>query len=301
MAEANNTGTPTKAKTENTCIMDCSSYTTLEARGRIKNFAIKYVVSGTENYKVNGFDFKVAAGQYLLAGFNSEASVYIDSKTPVTGICVDLSKDILNDVLSFLQTPGTTPEHDNLWRLMSSSDFPENKYRANATQLGKALLNLQFQFASDETQYIDPGKETYFRIAESVVGDCLAHLPIYQRIKTVKLSTRKEIFRKLLRARAYMDHVYPLQTEVAEIAQHNGFSEYHFFRLFKNAFQISPYQYLLNKRLLHASKLLGEGGMSVSEVAFTCGFGDVHNFSKSFKKKFGRSPSWFSVHPNSRI
>ena len=49
-------------------------------------------------------------------------------------------------------------------------------------------------------------------------------------------------------------------------------------------------EYLINTRLNHAHSLLNTG-YSVSEAAELSGYGDVLNFSKMIKKKFGKSPS----------
>ncbi len=280
-----------KPRTENTCIMDYSSFTELEARGTIKNFAIKYVASGIENYQVGGVDFKVAAGEYLLAGFSGDVSVLIDSKTPVKGICVDLSKDILNEVLSYHLIPGINPESENLWRLMSTSEFPESKYSAPGTYLGSTLLKLQPHFVTQGVKYIQPNNETYYQIAESVVADCLPRLHVYNRIKAIKSSTRKELFRKLVKAKDQIDGDFLGYANIEKIATDNGFSEYHFFRLFKNCFEISPYQYILKKRMELAQQILKTNNYSISETAMYCGFTDIYTFSKAFKKYFGKAPS----------
>jgi AraC family transcriptional regulator len=292
MTESTPPNTNFKPRAENTCIMDYSSFTELEARGTIKNFAIKYVVSGIENYSVNEVDFKVAAGEYMLAGFSGDVSVRIDSKTEVKGICVDLSKDVLNEVLSYQFTPGANTENQDLWRLMSSSDFPESKYQAFGTHLGNILLKLQPQVIMQGVKYLQPQHEAYYQITEALVADCMPNMRIFRRIKAIKATTRKELFRKLLRSKNFIDNDCPVRTEIGEIAQLHGFSEYHFFRLFKTAFGISPYQYLLNKRLLHASQLLTQSNLNVSDVTFACGYGDIHTFSRAFKKKFGHSPSY---------
>jgi AraC family transcriptional regulator len=71
-----------------------------------------------------------------------------------------------------------------------------------------------------------------------------------------------------------------------------GLSEFHFIRLFKQSFSISPYQYIIQCRLAHAQTLLANH-VSIANTAFDTGFADVFSFSKAFKKAFGMSPSGF--------
>ncbi len=283
-----------KPRIENTCIMDFSSFTELEVKGTIRNFAIKYVLSGIENYQLNGVDFKVAAGEYLLAGFSGDVSLLIDSKTSVRGICVDLSKDILNEVLSYHLTSAIDLENQDLWHLMCSSEFPESKYSALRTNVGNTLLKIQPHVITQGVNYLQPECETYYKIAESLVADCLPRLYAFKRIKAVKSSTRKELFRKLINVKHQIDETFLTQTSIQKIAAANGFSEYHFFRLFKNFFNISPHQYLLKKRMELAQQLLQARHHSISEVALLCGFNDVYSFSKAFKKHFVCPPSKYN-------
>jgi signal transduction histidine kinase/AraC-like DNA-binding protein/ActR/RegA family two-component response regulator len=52
--------------------------------------------------------------------------------------------------------------------------------------------------------------------------------------------------------------------------------------------------FVMGIRLNKAKLLLSEGGRSIKEVAFACGFGDLGYFSRSFKKAFGCTPSQFA-------
>jgi AraC-like DNA-binding protein len=53
-------------------------------------------------------------------------------------------------------------------------------------------------------------------------------------------------------------------------------------------------EYVLERRLERAWLRLmsaDENGLSISSVAFEVGFGDLSYFNRSFRKRFGRSPS----------
>jgi AraC-like DNA-binding protein len=59
--------------------------------------------------------------------------------------------------------------------------------------------------------------------------------------------------------------------------------------------RISPYQYLLNKRLELAKELITEGDMSVTDIAAHCNFPDIFTFSKALKRRFGIAPQRLNV------
>ncbi len=60
-------------------------------------------------------------------------------------------------------------------------------------------------------------------------------------------------------------------------------------RQFKKYLNISPTEYIKRKRLSEAMHLLNKG-VSVSQVAYQCGFPDASNFIKVFKKNLGQTP-----------
>jgi len=59
---------------------------------------------------------------------------------------------------------------------------------------------------------------------------------------------------------------------------------------FKRHMGRPPIDYLIEKRMLHGRYLLRDKNLSVAEVAERVGYGDPFQFSKLFKKRFGRSP-----------
>ena len=64
-------------------------------------------------------------------------------------------------------------------------------------------------------------------------------------------------------------------------------------RLFKRFDTQSPYQYLLNLKMVHAADRFQKSGAPVKEIAFELGFDDPFHFTRVFKKIFGISPQSF--------
>ena len=52
-------------------------------------------------------------------------------------------------------------------------------------------------------------------------------------------------------------------------------------------------QFVNEYRLVHASKLLGEQHLSITDICYASGFNNFSHFNKSFKKFTGKSPSNF--------
>ncbi len=80
------------------------------------------------------------------------------------------------------------------------------------------------------------------------------------------------------------------------LCKHISKSESQTIRIFKKIFGITPYTYVLNKKIEFAKKLFVDTNLSVKEVAAKLCFSDEYYFSNIFKDKAGCSPSEYRKH-----
>jgi AraC-like DNA-binding protein len=82
---------------------------------------------------------------------------------------------------------------------------------------------------------------------------------------------------------------------VSEMAELAGCSAQHLRKLFLKYTNQTPNEYYLNTRLNVSIILIKNKGYSINQVASELNFYDAFHFSKTFKKKFGYSPSLLTV------
>jgi AraC family transcriptional regulator len=80
---------------------------------------------------------------------------------------------------------------------------------------------------------------------------------------------------------------------VRQIAREVGLSYFHFSRAFKRALGISPNDYIAEKRIEHAKKLITETNPAISEIALPSGFSSQSHFTTSFRRLTGLTPTSF--------
>ena len=80
---------------------------------------------------------------------------------------------------------------------------------------------------------------------------------------------------------------------VRRLAREAGLSPYHFLRCFEQLTGVTPHQYLLRSRLREAATRLATEPAKVLDIALDCGFGDVSNFNRAFRREFGTHPQCF--------
>ena len=68
-------------------------------------------------------------------------------------------------------------------------------------------------------------------------------------------------------------------------------SAHHFSELFRQSTGMSPYKYVIARRIEHAKQMLRESDVGILDVALANGFSDQSHFSKTFRRVTGMMPS----------
>ena len=92
------------------------------------------------------------------------------------------------------------------------------------------------------------------------------------------------------RVKSYVNLHYMENVSVSAIADSLGLNRKYLARIFKDKVGVSMQEYLIDKRLQEAVKLL-KTGYNVEECAYMVGYSDPFGFSKAFKRKYGIPPS----------
>jgi AraC-like DNA-binding protein len=98
------------------------------------------------------------------------------------------------------------------------------------------------------------------------------------------------VYERLCRAREFIDLCYDLPLNLEQISSQACFSRYHFLRLFRQAFDKTPHQYLVERRIEKAKELLRSEELRVTDVCFEVGFQSLGSFSSLFHKSVGHPP-----------
>jgi AraC family transcriptional regulator len=114
-----------------------------------------------------------------------------------------------------------------------------------------------------------------------------------QNIQAIKASTRLEIFKRVALAKNWMEEKYNAAINLEDIAAVAAMNSQHFLRMFKQAYCITPHQYLIDLKLRKARQLLESTKLTINEICQDIGFESIFSFSILYKKRFGLPPSQF--------
>lgn len=99
--------------------------------------------------------------------------------------------------------------------------------------------------------------------------------------------------RRVRKVQEYIDANYKQEIRLLTLADLAGMTPSAFSRFFKLRTGKTVQDYIIDVRIGHAARQLVDSQESIAEICIDCGFNNISNFNRIFKKKKGCSPSLF--------
>ena len=226
-------------------------------------FKIGYVLRGDGEISINGGEYHLSAGTLYLITPNDTSFITVNNKVIVKELCFDSSL-IDAETLRYI-----------------SGGLIINEYPSN-----------MFDILSNETESETP-----------LIRRCITHILNYIMIDIANHFISQDSTLKaqsgtsLRQALQYIESNYKKPITLDDVSEYVGFSPTYFSALFHRELSVTFKQYLTDPRLNFAVKLLITTNISVSDICFLSGFTNFSNFSRSFRGKFGISPTQYRKNP----
>ena len=127
-----------------------------------------------------------------------------------------------------------------------------------------------------------------FELAEKIF-----HINERPSCETISEKQKRNFLPAIERSREYVQEHFADSITLEELAGLSHMSVFHFNRVFRQIVHISPYQYLLNFRIHHASHLLVSSEEAIASIGWSTGFKNPDHFSYAFKGITGLSPQQY--------
>lgn len=106
-------------------------------------------------------------------------------------------------------------------------------------------------------------------------------------------SLSKSDIERLHKARVLLETNLVSPPSLIDLAHKVGINDFKLKKGFKELFQMTPYSYLRQRRMIAAREALVGSDMSVTEVANEVGYSNLGHFAAAFRKQFGVKPKDF--------
>lgn len=232
--------------------------------------SLKLVLEGDERYEIDGRTIAVRPGDFLY--LEAGRACIGTNRTEMTGLCLMLPLDSVPPA----------EEDPLLGRAIVMS--------TGTSGVGRFLYSCARRIAERPELGPELADVLVSKVARAIgepLGESRAAM---EGLNVAKLSTRRELHRRLERARGFLHEQDGRAVSLAEMAGVAGLSQFHLARYFKAAFGKSPIAYHRELRLGRAATLLAAGGKSVADVAEATGYSDQVALSHAFRRRYGQPP-----------
>ncbi|NIA12982.1 MAG: AraC family transcriptional regulator [Nitrospiraceae bacterium] len=252
-----------------------------------------YTISGQGHYEIRGKSVQSGAGDFFFTPRNVVHHGEIDSGVELwKSLVVELDFSFARDPEVYLDDLGVFPmvlpfyRHFIVEERVSLTTSPELR---PAIELIVERLSLEVaQHPFDYDLVLQSQMLEFLSLVCRAAREDLSRVPLRQYANRVKGLLRLE------KARRFVGEHYQRSLSVKEIADEACMSQYHFVRLFKKAFGMTPIQYQGHLRISEAKKMLVSTDAQVSEIGYRLGYSSPEYFSRQFTAKVGVSPSHYT-------
>jgi AraC-like DNA-binding protein len=98
------------------------------------------------------------------------------------------------------------------------------------------------------------------------------------------------------KALQYIMQNFQKDIQIKDLLEVTNMSYATFYNYFRRNYKVPFKEYLLDIRVDYACKLLKDETLNISEIAYICGFENLSNFNRQFKRIKNTTPSMFQKH-----
>ncbi len=178
--------------------------------------------------------------------------------------------------------------------VLSDAKFPIIDFELDSGYFNKIYF---FEISEAQTFYLNYVNMEKQYMSESSSRELMGLSNLYDLTARIN-GYGKEIdkFKIIDLSEKYLEsNLYNSNINIADVARQSNISEVYFRRLFKEKYNMSPYEYLAEHRIKRAREILLAEDYNISEIAEMCGFNSIYSFSRAFKSVVGMSPTEYKL------
>ena len=243
-------------------------------------FEITYVQEGQGNYSVNGQEYMMKPGDIIIFN-NVEAHGWKLMGEDMKLLVMIFSPEFVAEKLSVFDSEYLKPfvERGSNFKNRIGSEEPVSH------EIRKGIREIYAEWQPQKEGHPPMLKANILRILTMLIRTYQDESKSGEMLKE-----KKSAMKRLEQAISYIDHHYSEKITLDEVAAAAYMSSNYFSSYFRKVTGISFSEYVTRIRISHARELLRDTDKSVTEIAMECGFHNISNFYRLYKKQVGKPP-----------
>lgn len=222
-------------------------------------YVFEYILDGEGTVITDGRKFTAKKGDIYILHRRSDHLYYSDKTNPWTKIWFNARGPLIDSMVQ-------------LYRLTHTNHIEG----VPAASLFLDLLDAARQAGNYNFAFSDEASQLFFQLILMLYPHVHRDQPVYSGDARI--------------LKEYLDKNNCNKVELKDLCDQIYHSPSQTIRIFKKAFGITPYQYLISQKIELAKLLLLNSNKSIKEISLDLNFYDEHYFSNLFKEKTGISP-----------
>lgn len=239
---------------------------------------IIYFVDGRVDYKVEGKTYHLKPYDFVLVGANVIHKPEIDVTAPYERYIIYLSEEFLS---------AGNEKGESLRYCFDEAERTQNRVVHFAPESYEELVGCLIRM-----EQIGQQKDEYMN--DMLLKSAFMEFMVLFNREVVRQPkayiTTAAYHEKVIDAITYIQEHLSEEISVDTLAKQCYISKYYLMRQFKEATGYSIHQYINEKRVQTARRMI-LAGMPASQACYECGFCDYSTFARRFKMIVGRAPS----------
>jgi AraC family transcriptional regulator len=183
-----------------------------------------------------------------------------------------------------------TFEQEFIARIVTEMDGKLPRNLEFRSELRDRSLNQIFSLLAAEFTAGNPTGRIYAESLAEVLAIRFLHLA-GRALQEVTIKTSALPSGKLSRIKELIETSLDQDLTLESLAKESGYSRAHFLRMFREATGMTPHQYVIQRRILNAQRLLARNDIRLGDIAAACGFSSQAHFTLAFRKQLGVTPA----------
>ncbi|RXZ81831.1 AraC family transcriptional regulator [Paenibacillaceae bacterium] len=233
----------------------------------LKQYQFQYVVEGAAAYTIEGQEYITKRGDLIYHAPDEIHEVYTLPGEPY--VCISILFHFGQD------------------------DFPVQELLGPHHFLGRFINHAVDRKLSQLAAYYHQPGPTYALYCKGLLLQLFHDIASWRAEPGQAAGNEEKIRARIVLLKNYIADHYAEDVRHRDLERISGLSRNYLIIKFKQAYGMTPTQYLCAVRVQRAKELAVHSNLTIGEIALQVGYADVHTFGRMFKSKTGMSLSRF--------